>query len=161
MKKNIAFDIDGTLFYTSSNFIDGAFEITLNNKKRYVKIRPYINFLFDYLEENKDFFEIIIYSAATKDYVNILLNFIKKKSLISEIYDREFCDIVFVNEQPTYIKNYKKISKDLHNLYLIDDDKNHFDNFDVIGYKCKKYIGEDIDEEIFHIIDFLETVKII
>lgn len=161
IKKIIAFDIDSTLFYTSSNFIENALEIMLNTKKRYVKIRPNIEFLFDYLEENKDFFEIIVYSAATTNYINNLLNFIDKRHLIKKIYDRDFCDIILVDNHEVRIKNYKKINQDIHNLYLIDDDIRHFDNFDVIGYKCKKYSGEQDDYEIFNIIEFLETLKII
>lgn len=161
MKKIIAFDIDSTLFYTSSSFIENALEITLNTQKRFVKIRPNVDFLFDYLEENKDYFEIIVYSAATINYINNLLNFINKKHLITKIYDREFCDSMLVNNHEVRIKNYKKINQDLHNLYLIDDDIRHFDNFDIIGYKCKKYSGEQDDYEIFNIIEFLETLKVI
>lgn len=161
MKKIIAFDIDSTLFYTSSSSIENSLEIIFNTKKRFVKIRPNIDFLFDYLEENKDYFEIIVYSAATKDYINYLLNLINKRHLIKKIYDREFCDTMLVDNHKVYIKNYKKINKDLHNLYLIDDDIRHFDNYDVIGYKCKKYSGEQDDYEIFNIIEFLDTLKVI
>lgn len=161
MKKTIAFDIDSTLFYTSSSFIENALEAIFNKKKRFVKIRPHIDFLFDYLEENKDYFEIIVYSAAKKDYVNNLLNFIDKRHFITQIYDRDFCDTILLDNHKVRIKNYKNISQDLHNLYLIDDDDRHFENLDVIGYKCKKYSGEQDDCELFHIIEFLETLKVI
>ena len=59
------------------------------------------------------------------------------------------------------IKNYKKINENLHNLYLIDDKNSHFENYDIIGYKCKKFKGEEDDNEILNIIDFLEMLKII
>jgi TFIIF-interacting CTD phosphatase-like protein len=160
-KKIIAFDIDNTLFYTSSSILTDSLELIFNTKKRYVKIRPNIDFLFDYLEENKDFFEVIVYSAATRDYVNNLLNYIEKNYLITKVYDREFCDKIIIDNREAYVKNYKKINHELHNLYLIDDDDRHFQNMDVIGYKCKKYTGETDDEEIFHMIEFLETVKLI
>jgi TFIIF-interacting CTD phosphatase-like protein len=161
IKKTIALDIDGTLFYTSKFNLNNSVEIELKSSKYYLTQRPYLNILFDYLDSNKEYFDIIVYSAGKKSYIEKLLNFIDKKYLISEIYDREFCDIIVVNDKLRHIKNYKNINKNLHNLYLIDDTEEHFDNYDVIGYKCKKFKGEEEDYEIFNIIDFLEMLKVI
>jgi TFIIF-interacting CTD phosphatase-like protein len=160
IKKTIALDIDGTLFYTSKFQLNNSTEIELKSSKYYVTQRPYLNILFDYLDSNKEYFDIIVYSTGIKSYIEKLLNFIDKKYLITEIYDREFCDIIVINDKFRHIKNYKKINKNLHNLYLIDDTEEHFANYDVIGYKCKKFKGED-DDEIFNIIDFLEMLKVI
>lgn len=161
IKKTIALDIDGTLFYTSNLQLNNSVEIELKSSKYYLTQRPHLNILFDYLDYNKEYFDIIVYSAGTKSYIEKLLDFIDKKNLISEIYDREFCDVLVVNGKLRYIKNYKNINKKLHNLYLIDDREEHFDNYDVIGYKCKKFKGEEEDYEIFNIIDFLEMLKVI
>ena len=161
IKKTIALDIDGTLFHTSKNQLNNSIEIELKSEKYYVIQRPNLDILFDYLNLNKDYFDIIVYSAGTKSYIEQLLNFIEKKHIISEIYDRNFCDMLVVDDKLRYIKNYKKINKKLHNLYLIDDNGEHFDNYNVIGYKCKKFQGEEEDGEIFNIIDFLEMLKVI
>lgn len=161
VKKTVAFDIDGTLFYTTRKILEDSIEVEINSQKRYLKIRPNIEFLFEYLDLNKDFFEIIIYSAATNEYIETLLNFVDKKHLIQKIYDREYCDKNIVDGKMTFIKNYKKIKEDLHNLYLIDDNETHFDNLDIIGYKCHKFKGNIDDYEIFNIIEFLETLKIV
>lgn len=161
MVKVIALDIDGTLFHTSKKIIEDSFSIDIEGKKRYVKIRPHINLLFEYLDSNKEHFNLIVYSAATLGYVNKLLEFIDTKGLIKEIYTREHCDLVYIDGSAKHIKNCKNINKNLHNLYLIDDSDLHFVNYDVIGYKCKKFIGEKEDNEIFNIIDFLNMLKII
>ena len=162
IKKTIALDIDGTLFYTSKNPLPDSIEMGFESDKRYVKQRPHLNLLFEYLDFNKEFFNVIIYSAGTRSYIEQLVNFIEKKHLISEIYDREFCDVLTDDDGKLIrIKNYKKINKNLHNLYLVDDKNSHFDNYDVIGYKCKKFKGEEDDNEILNIIDFLEMLKII
>lgn len=160
-KKTVAFDIDGTLFYTSKKKMDDSVKIELSLTTHYVKVRPHLNLLFEYLDLNKEHFEFIVYSAAKMDYVQKLLDFIDKKDLITEIYDRKFCEILNVDGKMRYIKNYKKINKNLHNLYLIDDTDDHFDNYDVIGYKCKKFTGQEEDNEIFNIIDFLNMLKVI
>ncbi len=78
IKKTIALDIDGTLFYTSKNSLPDSIETEFESDKRYVKQRPHLNLLFEYLDFNKEFFNIIIYSAAKKSYVEKLLNFIEK-----------------------------------------------------------------------------------
>ena len=63
-----------------------------------------------------------------KDYVEKLLNFIETHHLITEVYAREYCDMVYTNGKVGRVKNYKKINKNLHNLYLINDVSEHFDN---------------------------------
>ena len=90
-KKTVAFDIDGTLFYTSKKKMDDSVKIELPLTTHYVKVRPHLNLLFEYLDLNKEYFEFIVYSAAKMDYVQKLLDFIDKKDLITEIYDRKFC----------------------------------------------------------------------
>jgi hypothetical protein len=51
-----------------------------------------------------------------------------------------------------------QINKNLHNLYLVDK---HFDNLDVVGYKCRKFEGRKINNEIFNISDFMNMLKVI
>jgi RNA polymerase II subunit A small phosphatase-like protein len=160
-KKTIALDIDGTLFYTSKQPISTGNIMESENNTFWCIARPNLNQLFDYLDSNKEHFEIIVYSAGKKDYVEKLLNFIEKRHLITEVYAREYCDTVFMNGKFRRVKNYKNIKKNLHNLYLIDDTDAHFDTYDVIGYKCKKFKGEPDDNEILNIIDFLEMLKVI
>ena len=160
-KKIIAFDIDGTLFYTSKKKFNDSIKMELSSIVHYVKIRPHLNLLFEYLDLNKEHFQFIVYSAARMDYVKKLIDLIDKKNLITEVYDRQFCDVLYIGGKTRYIKNCKKINKNLHNLYLIDDNDDHFNNYDVIGYKCKKFKGQKEDNEIFNIIDFLNMLKVI
>jgi TFIIF-interacting CTD phosphatase-like protein len=160
-KKIIAFDIDGTLFHTSKKKMNNSFEMVISTNKRYVKVRPHLDSLFEYLETNKEYFELIIYSAATMNYIQKLLELVDTKNLIKEIYAREHCDLLLLNGKVQYNKNYKKINKNLHNLYLVDDSEHHFENYDVIGYKCKKFTGDKTDNEVFNIIDFLNMLKVI
>lgn len=69
--------------------MDDSLKIELSLTTHYVKVRPHLNLLFEYLDLNKEHFEFIVYSAARMDYVQKLLDFIDKKDLITEIYDRK------------------------------------------------------------------------
>ena len=157
IKKCIALDIDGTLFYTSTKEFDNSIKLP---NDYYAISRPFINELFEYLQNNREYFEVIIYSAATEDYINHLLNLIDTKNIITKIYDRKFCDKIFINNKETCIKNAKNIKYDFSNLYLIDDNDFHFNEYDILGYKCNKFQNNnENDFEIFEIINFLETLK--
>ena len=157
MKKIIALDLDNTLIYTSIKKISN---IKLNNDK-YIMFRPFLNDLFEYLKNNNEFFEIIIYSSAKDHYINEILKLINDYGVIEKVYDRKYCDLYYIDGKETHIKNTKKIKYDLSNLYLVDDMQKHFENYDILGYNIKKFEGDINDMEIFHLIDFLETLKIV
>jgi TFIIF-interacting CTD phosphatase-like protein len=158
MKKCIALDIDGTLFYSKDKEFPNS--IKLDNGY-YTKTRPLIDMLFDYLENNTDKYKVIIYSAATKDYIDEHLKIIDKSKIIENVFDRKYCDHMILNNNLTYVKNAKNIKEDITNTYLIDDNNYHFNEFNILGYKCKPYKGEEDDHEIFEIIDFLETLNFV
>lgn len=125
MKKNIALDIDGTLFYASQKEFDNSIKLSNNY---YATIRPFVDDLFSYLKENEDHFNVVIYSAATDDYIKELLKLIDTKGIIKNIYDRKHCDQIFINNKETHVKNATKLNIDYTNLYLIDDNEYHFND---------------------------------
>ena len=156
MKKNIDLDIDGTLFYASLKEFDNS--IKLSNDY-YASIRPFVNDLFSYLKDNEQYFDVIIYSAATEDYIEELLKLIDTKGIIKNIYDRKYCDQLFINNKETYVKNSTKLNIDYTNLYLIDDNEYHFNDGSILGITCKSYKPNTEDFELLNIIEFLETLK--
>ncbi len=158
MKKCIALDIDGTLFYSKNMEFKNS--VKLNNGY-YTKVRPFLDVLFEYLKNNSEYYETIIYSAAKRDYIEEHLKILENKDIIKNIYDRKHCDSYVLNNKVTHIKNAKNIKYDISSTYLIDDNKYHFDEYEILGYKCKSYRGEDEDFEVFEIINFLETLKLV
>ncbi len=158
IKKCIALDIDGTLFYSKNTEFNNS--IKLNNGY-YTRVRPFLDILFEYLKDNLEHYDTIIYSAAKLDYIEEHLKILEYKEIIKDIYDRKHCDYLFISDKLTYIKNAKNLNLDICNTYLIDDNKYHFDECNILGYKCKSYKGEDDDSEIFEIIEFLETLKLV
>jgi TFIIF-interacting CTD phosphatase-like protein len=156
MKKNIALDIDGTLFYASQTEFENSIKLPNNY---YATIRPFVDDLFSYLKENEDHYNVIVYSAATEDYIQHLLNLIDTKGIIKKIYDRKYCDKLFINDKETHVKNSQKLNIDYSNLYLIDDNEYHFNNAGILGIKCQPYKPNTDDFELLNIIEFLETLK--
>jgi len=157
MKKNIALDIDNTLFYGSSKEFKDSIKVY---EDYYAIPRPCLNELFNYLDENKEIFNVIIYSAATKEHIDSLLKLVDTKNIIQQIYDRKYCDYNYENNKSFYTKNAHKLNIDFNNLYLIDDSPHHFSDYKIRGYVCKPFKGDiGSDFEIFNIIDFLDAVK--
>lgn len=155
MKKIIALDLDNTLICKSKTNKG----ILINS--RYIVYRPFLNELFEYLKNNKNYFSVIIYSAAKDDYIEDIVKFITNNDIIEKIFDRKYCDLIYINGKETHVKNTKNLKYNISNLYLIDDSQHHFNNYDILGYNIKKFEGDENDLEIFHLIDFLETLKII
>ena len=102
-------DLDETLshfFYTPSG---GCF-----------LIRPYC---FNFLQEMKKFFEIVIFTAATKDYADSILDIIdpEKKYINYRLYRSHttICDF-------TFVKDLSKVGRNLNKTLIVD---NLCDNF--------------------------------
>ena len=156
-KKTIALDIDKTLFYTSKTIFDGSIELS---NGYYAIYRPWLQELFNYLHSNQEHFDVVVYSAATWEYIMLLLSLIDDKNIIKDVYDRKFCEVLTNNGKESYYKNAKLLK--LENLYLIDDNEYHFRNYEILGYNCKSFKPTNNEDcEIFEIINFLETLKLI
>ena len=83
-------------------------------------IRPYC---FKFLEEMKKIFEIVIFTAATKDYADSILNVIdpKNKFINHRLYRSHTIIYNF-----TFVKDLSKIGRDLNRTLIVD---NLADNF--------------------------------
>lgn len=122
LKKTLILDLDETLIHADIDNIypecDFQIEIELNQIKALIKIilRPY---LYDLLEYASEFFNIIIFTAGTKDYADKIIDYIdpNKKYIKHRLY-RDSC-FEFHN---FYIKDLNLINEiDLKQVIIVDN----------------------------------------
>ena len=135
----LVLDLDETLvhfFYTPSG---GIF-----------LIRPYC---FEFLEDMSKIFEIIIFTAATKDYADSILDLIDpdKKLINHRLYRQHtsICDI-------TFVKDLTKIGRSLNRCLIIDNLADNFKLQPYNGIQCGTWM-DDMKDTQLNDIDIILT----
>ncbi|KAJ5066294.1 ctd small phosphatase-like protein [Anaeramoeba ignava] len=118
-KKILVLDLDETLVhssFTKPTKYDFQFEAEIENYRHqvYVNIRPGLNEFFQKIKNN---FEIMIFTAAQKNYANPVINFIDQEGIISKIFYRDSCVSFFGNP----VKDLRVIGIDLDKIILVDN----------------------------------------
>jgi len=113
-KINIVLDLDSTLIYSSFSKIDDIKDYILLNKQLYVYKRPYLN---KFLNEISQYSELSIYTSASKEYADQIINFIDKNKVISQRFYRSSC----VKKNDIHVKDVSKFFFDEKRLVIVDD----------------------------------------
>ena len=153
--KTLVIDLDETLVHSYFDINpprkpDISFEITIDNKKLKVNtlVRPGA---IEFLEKMSEIFEIVIFTASLRLYALPIINFIDKKNKCEFKLFREHCSIL----NNGFIKDLKKLSRDLNNLILLDNNpKSYFLNKEN-GIPIKTWTDDLLDKELFKITPYL------
>ena len=142
-KYSLVVDLDETLIYS---FI-------LNGENTYL-IRPYC---FDFLNEISTFFEIVVFTAGTKEYADKILNQIdKNKSWIKYRLYREH--LTFDDEELSIFKDLSKLGRDLSKTIIIDNRQENFELQPNNGLLIKTWNGNFDDKELFDLKNILKGI---
>lgn len=134
-KKNyvLVLDLDETLVHFST-------------KDTKFLIRPYA---YDFIYNLSFFFEIIIFTAAQKEYADWILDRLDQKKIISRRFYRKNCEI----SKMAHNKNLCKIQKNLDNIIIVDNFPQNFEKQRNNGICIKSWFGDFEDKTLF----FLEN----
>ena len=157
--KTLVIDLDETLVHS---YFDNypprkphiSFEINLNQKnvQVYTLIRPGA---IEFLEKMSEFFEIVIFTASLRIYALPIINFMDKKKKCEFKLFREHCS-TFNNG---FIKDLKKLSRDLNNLILLDNNPNCYLLNNENAIPIKTWIDNINDKELYKIIPYLQFLS--
>ena len=154
--KTLVIDLDETLIHSYFDMVpprksEISFEIFLDNKnvQVYTLIRPGA---VEFLEKMSEIFEIVIFTASLSMYALPIINYIDKGKKCEFKLFREHCSI-FNNG---FIKDLKRLSRDLNNLILLDNNPNSYFLNKENGFPIKTWIDDLSDNELFKIIPYLE-----
>jgi len=154
--KTLVIDLDETLIHSYFDMVpprkpEISFEIFLDNKnvQVYTLIRPGA---VEFLEKMSEIFEIVIFTASLSMYALPIINYIDKGNKCEFKLFREHCSI-FNNG---FIKDLKRLSRDLNNLILLDNNPNSYFLNKENGFPIKSWIDDLSDNELLKIMPYLE-----
>ena len=140
-KYTLVLDIDEALVHYFFTIVNETFFV-----------RPYC---FEFLEELNELYEIITFSAGTKDYCDNILNLIDKDNKIIKyrLY-RHHCRIFITN----LIKDLNLIGRDLRKIILIDNLKENFKMHPYNGILIKTWVNDINDLELKDLSKILKDI---
>ena len=155
IKKTLILDLDETLAHSSfTPFVkppDISLNIKLNglNKAIYVLKRPYVD---NFLEELSNHFEIVSFTASLSQYAGPLLDKLDKLNVVNQRFYRENC----IFQKGTYIKDLRKIGRELKNIIIIDNNPaSYIMNMDN-GIPISTWYDNLEDDELIKLIPILK-----
>lgn len=126
-----------------------------------VFIRPYLR---TFLEVVSRVYEVVLFTAACKDYADQILDFIDPENRLfhHRIY-RDSCVECIPDphhpEAKVYIKDLRVLGRDLKDVILIDNSLQCFGYQLDAGILCNPYRGDPMDNELISILDVLSFVN--
>ena len=135
---NIKNDVDINIKINSLSDFELNEDINDLNKNKY--LLQFRVGLFSFLTLLKPFYEIISFTSATKEYADVIINEIeKKRNFFDYKFYREHC-VIF---KDTFVKDIRRIGRDLSKIIIVDNNENNFVLNKENGIKIKPYYGDD------------------
>jgi len=105
--------------------------------------------LEEFLEELKNYFEIIVFTSGTKDYADTILNIIEQKS------NSRFFDGLLYREHTTliekkYIKDLSKLGRDLSKTIIVDNLPQSFKLQRENGILINSFYGDNMNDKALY-----------
>lgn len=143
-KFTLVLDLDETLILCLSTSEDCKFQI---------KLRPH---LYDLLERIKGKYEIIIFTASSKEYAEAVVKSIDKShKYIKKVISRNNC--IHVND--LYIKDLRILAdRQVSDIIIVDNSIFSYAFQQENGVPINSYKGNDDDEELVYLADYLEML---
>jgi Dullard-like phosphatase family protein len=118
-----------------------------------LRARPY---LFAFLEEMGEFYELIVWTSATEAYANSLINALEhEKKYFDYILFREHASIIGED----FVKDLTRIGRNLDRIIIIDDMPQNFRLQKENGINIKPYFGEDLeDKALYELVPILKQI---
>ena len=117
--------------------------INKESKEGLLRIRPY---LYNFLNLVKEYYEIIIFTAATKNYADPILDNIevKRGKYFNYRLYREHCSII----NNDFIKDISLIGRDLSKVIIVDNMQQNFKLQKENGILISSFWGEDDNDKV-------------
>ena len=128
--------------------------LTENKKEGLLRLRP---FIYNFLNLVKEYYEIIIFTAATKSYADPILDaieIIKGKYFNHRLY-RNHCSIV----NNVIVKDISLIGRDINKMIIVDNMQQNFKLQKDNGILISSFWGDDNnDKSLLHLGKILVSI---
>ena len=143
-KFTLVLDLDETLI---------AFKINPNQENGLLKFRPGIDY---FLLKMKNFFEIIVFTSATQEYADPIIDCIEQneKYFDARLYRQH--TIIYEND---FVKDISRIGRPLNSIIIVDNMPQNFRLQKENGIFIKPFWGDDVfDTALFSLADILNKI---
>ena len=157
-KKTLILDLDETLVHSAFKpfFIKSDINLNVNvdgvNHLVHVLKRPYVD---EFLQRMSKFYELVIFTASISNYANPLLDRLDKYRIISHRLFREHC----VSNRGLYIKDLRKLGRDLKNMIIIDNNPISYAVNQDNGIPILTWHYDKNDNELMKLVPILEFLS--
>ena len=142
-KYSLVLDLDETLIHFKPN--------PNNESSGKIMIRPY---LYDFLKNIKKYYELIIFTAATQDYADPIINAIEKEE---KYFDHRLYRMHTIIIDNDFVKDLSKLGRDLNRTIIVDNMKQNYKNQPNNGITIRPFWGKDVEDTA--LVDLLDILK--
>ena len=142
-KYTLVLDIDETIIHYFFTYINGMFFV-----------RPYV---YEFLNELKNYYEIVTFTAGTKDYADNILNLVDiNDNLIKYRLYRHHTTIMGCN----VFKDLMRLGRDMSKIIIIDNLKDNFKLQPNNGLFIKTWTSDINDNQLFDLQKILRDIAL-
>ncbi len=139
----LVLDLDETLIHFKSN--------PNNESSGKIMIRPY---LYEFLRAIKEDYELIIFTAATQDYADPIINAIEKDE---KFFEHRLYRIHTTIVDNDFVKDLSKLGRNLKRTIIVDNMKQNYKNQPRNGITIRPFWGKDVEDSA--LVDLLDILK--
>jgi len=103
----LVLDLDETLIHFKAN--------PNNEESGTIRIRPY---LYNFLEKIKKYYELVVFTAATQEYADPIINALEQKKKYFDYRLYRIHTIIIDND---FVKDISKLGRDLSKIIIVDN----------------------------------------
>ena len=136
-KYSLVLDLDETLISFQQNYNTYDINNFINDINTKLILRPG---LIEFLHNMKQFYELILFSSGTSDYVDPIVKYIEKNENFFEfvLYRQH----ISFDERGEYFKNLNLLNRNIKNILIIDDMEKNFKLQKENGICIKPFYGD-------------------
>ena len=127
------------------------YEITEDDEIEYFHVRPYATKL---LRDLSRYFEIVIFTAGTKDYADAILNKLHSSKYISYRLYRHHT----LQEDDVFVKDLELIGRPLDKTIIVDNTKENFMYHNENGIPIHSWFDDENDKVLFDLTRILRNI---
>ena len=147
-KYSLVLDLDETLISFQKNYYNNNTNNFINLLNTRLILRPG---LFEFLQNMKQYYELILFSSGTCDYVDPIVRLIEKnKKFFEFVLYRQH---ISFDERGQYFKNLNLLNRNLRNIIIVDDIERNFKFHKENGICIKPFYGDfERDKNILNLL---------
>ena len=157
-KKKLILDLDETLVHSGFNPFtrqsDISLQINIDGRNHTINIlkRPYVD---EFLKEISNYFDIYVFTASMEEYASPVIDILDKNHVVKGKFFRQDC--LFEND--LYIKDLYKVTNDLKDVIIIDNNPSSYATNEDNGIPIKTWYDDLDDNELPKLIPILKYLS--